>query len=194
MHCSENLVSHFNIIKLLWPKLFILKLLNYTDSNPGFRHTRIEKRTRDTLFTKKVCQTKFWLESATLETWSRNHWVVIKMTELPQVKNKIWVLFCIFKKKSSEIFKCTSLNTIRQKSQKGKNPQISLYFSTFSLNKMQNIQDRQCMCTWKIDPRSRNICFCAKARSVTYSEFVSVALVSQHAKCLSYPARKVHGG
>ena len=183
MHCSENLVSHFNVIKLLWPNLFILKPLHYTDSCPCFRHSRIEKRTRDARFTKNLCQTQFWLESATLETWSRNHQVVIKMTELPKVKNKIEYYFA-YLKKSSQIFKSTSLNTIRQKFQKRKNPQISLHFSTFSFTKMQYIQGRQCMCTWKIDALSRNLYFCAKARSMTYSEFMFVALVIQHVKCM----------
>jgi len=84
------------------------------------------------------------------------------------------------------IFKCTSLNTIRQKSQKRKKPKNFSIFSTFSFTKMQNIQDRQRTCTWKIDALSRNLCFCSKSRSKTYSEFVSVALVIQHAKCMPH--------
>jgi len=79
---------------------------------------------------------------------------------------------------------CASLNTFRQKSQKRKNLKIYLYFSTFSFTKTQNIQDRQYMRTWKTEARFRNHCSCAKARSITYSEFVSVPLVIQHAKCM----------
>jgi hypothetical protein len=67
---------------------------------------------------------------------------------------------------------------------KKKPTNFSMFFSTFSFTKMQNIQDRQCMCTRKIEALSRNHCLCAKARSVTYSEFVFVALVIQHAKCM----------
>jgi len=49
-------------------------------------------------------------------------------------------------------------------------------------DKVEPKQERQCTYTRNIETRSRNHCCCWKARSVTYSEFVSVSLVIQHAK------------
>jgi hypothetical protein len=45
-------------------------------------------------------------------------------------------------------------------------------------------QDRKCTYKRKINARSHNHCCRAKARSITYSMCVSVALVNQHDKCM----------
>ena len=79
----------------------------------------------------------------------------------------------------------TTLNTFRQNiSKRKKTLQISLYFSIISFTKTQNIQERKYMCTRKIEALSRNQYFCAKARSITYSEYAFVALFIPHAKCI----------
>jgi hypothetical protein len=44
------------------------------------------------------------------------------------------------------------------------------------------LPDRQCTRKRNIEARSRNHCCRAKARHITYSEYVSAALVIQHAK------------
>jgi hypothetical protein len=43
-------------------------------------------------------------------------------------------------------------------------------------------QGRQCMWKWKKDARSRNHCYYGKVRNITYSAYVFVGLVIQHAK------------
>jgi hypothetical protein len=43
-------------------------------------------------------------------------------------------------------------------------------------------QDGQCTYKRNIEARSRNYCYHARATCVTYSEFMSVGLVMQHAK------------
>jgi hypothetical protein len=45
-------------------------------------------------------------------------------------------------------------------------------------------KDRQCRYKSNIEVRSLNHCFRGNAISITYSECVSVALVTQHAKCM----------
>jgi hypothetical protein len=46
----------------------------------------------------------------------------------------------------------------------------------------KHVQERHCMYKLNIEARSRNHCCRAKVRSFTYFQYVSVALVTQHAK------------
>jgi len=51
-----------------------------------------------------------------------------------------------------------------------------------SLHMVDSSQDEQCTHKRNIEARSRNLCCHEKALSVTYSAYVPVALVIQHAK------------
>jgi len=47
-------------------------------------------------------------------------------------------------------------------------------------------QERKCTCNNNIEVHSRKHCCHGKKKSITYSGFVSIALVTQHTKCMPH--------
>jgi hypothetical protein len=57
-----------------------------------------------------------------------------------------------------------------------------LFSVEISVDLLQHLQERQCRYKRNIEVRSHTNCYRGKAISITYSECVSVALVTQHTK------------